>query len=637
MLFESARFTIFIFLHGYVNSTLIALILIRLQMQMQFPNQEPSRSSLQTTQSPEPIRLHIDHVIIGAGPAGIQLAYFFERDVHKPESYIVLEASGHPGSFFDTFPRTRTLISVNKVHCGGTHRQKNIENIMRYDWNSLLTYEHDHGKLLFRDFDTQYYPSADSLVAYLKAFEAFYHLHVWYNAQVASVEKGTHADPTISTEGFRVRFMRQSIHYEILCKKCYIASGLKPNARIASLPLNMTTTKSGAKIYTYENVPVEDLSPFKDKHVLIVGGGNAGFEIANRLNDVVNTMHMVTSEKFAWNHHYPGYVRSINMKILDAYYLKLKVNLDWDDSPFFRNGSKMERCIEALCGESGHTYDAIILCIGFSPCTSFLHVDVECDAFNKFPILNPFFESVSCKNLFFVGALSQQFDFKKGTSAFIHGFRYNTRWVHEYIKRSYRRLEFRTVRDVCDQILLSINQSSALLHRFDYFGDYVFMKGLNDPNDSALYVQNLPLRLCTCDHFADIVPVEFGPWSHLLKVRLGYEKRNTFFPSFRQPQTGNMLEKDHSVLIHPIISVHRWNHETSELEELYEYHFPEEAFNVYIHSDHYYIFLMQILLLLRHGKVTCKSLAMVDLQLRYEHTIVGRNKSSNSDECYLDH
>jgi hypothetical protein len=39
-----------------------------------------------------------------------------------------------------------------------------------------------------------------------------------------------------------------------------------------------------------------------------------------------------------------------------------------------------------------------------------------------------------CKNLFFIGSNSQHHDYKKGTSAFIHGFRYNCQYLSRYLK-----------------------------------------------------------------------------------------------------------------------------------------------------------------------------------------------------------
>jgi hypothetical protein len=54
----------------------------------------------------------MDYLIIGAGPAGLQLGYFLER---SGRDYLILEAGSHPGTFFRKYPRHRQLISINKT------------------------------------------------------------------------------------------------------------------------------------------------------------------------------------------------------------------------------------------------------------------------------------------------------------------------------------------------------------------------------------------------------------------------------------------------------------------------------------------------------------------------------------------
>ena len=73
----------------------------------------------------------VDHLILGAGPAGLQMAYFMER---AGMDYLVVEANDRAGVFFERFPRHGKLISINKVHTGYTQRSAQL----RYDWNSLL-------------------------------------------------------------------------------------------------------------------------------------------------------------------------------------------------------------------------------------------------------------------------------------------------------------------------------------------------------------------------------------------------------------------------------------------------------------------------------------------------------------------
>jgi hypothetical protein len=80
----------------------------------------------------------MDYLAIGARPAGPQLGYFLQRN---GRDYPILEA----GRFFRTFPRHRTLISINKPHTP------------RMDWNSLVS---DDPRLLFTNYGERYFPAA---------------------------------------------------------------------------------------------------------------------------------------------------------------------------------------------------------------------------------------------------------------------------------------------------------------------------------------------------------------------------------------------------------------------------------------------------------------------------------------------
>ena len=56
-----------------------------------------------------------EYVIIGAGPAGLQLGHEMEQN---GRDYVILEGSDHVGAFFSKFPRHRRLLSINKVFTG---------------------------------------------------------------------------------------------------------------------------------------------------------------------------------------------------------------------------------------------------------------------------------------------------------------------------------------------------------------------------------------------------------------------------------------------------------------------------------------------------------------------------------------
>ena len=74
------------------------------------------------------VRTDVDYLIVGAGPGGLQLAYYLQKN---GRSYTVLERETI-GLAFQQYPRHRKLISINKVFTGEGHPEFN----MRHDWVS---------------------------------------------------------------------------------------------------------------------------------------------------------------------------------------------------------------------------------------------------------------------------------------------------------------------------------------------------------------------------------------------------------------------------------------------------------------------------------------------------------------------
>ena len=110
----------------------------------------------------------LDYLVVGAGPAGLQLGQLLQAAGH---GYRILESGHAPGTFFGTFPRHRKLISINKVYNGTDDPELNL----RMDWNSLLSPDPD---LLFSRYSKRYFPHADDLVRYLADFAEIGRAHV---------------------------------------------------------------------------------------------------------------------------------------------------------------------------------------------------------------------------------------------------------------------------------------------------------------------------------------------------------------------------------------------------------------------------------------------------------------------------
>src|SRR5689334_10619481 len=92
---------------------------------------------------------HRDTIVIGAGPAGLQLAYFLEK---AGRDYLVVDGADRAGAYFAQYPRHRKLLSINKQYTGREATEFNL----RHDWNCLLTHPGD--EMPFKEFSTDYFP-----------------------------------------------------------------------------------------------------------------------------------------------------------------------------------------------------------------------------------------------------------------------------------------------------------------------------------------------------------------------------------------------------------------------------------------------------------------------------------------------
>ncbi|WP_305789505.1 NAD(P)-binding domain-containing protein [Symbioplanes lichenis] len=432
-----------------------------------------------------------DYLIIGAGPAGLQLAALLARDGHD---YVVLEAGPRPGTFFETYPRHRQLISINKVWTGSDDPEFNL----RSDWNSLLT---DDPALLFKNYSKRYFPAADDLVRYLGDFARG--LNVVYDTRVTSVSR--------DDGGFVVRSGDQIRE----AKQVVVATGVS-QLYVPPIP--------GADLAErYDTVSV-DPSGFTNQRVLIIGKGNSAFETADALVETAATIHVAGphSIKLAWQSHYVGHLRAVNNNFLDTYQLKSQnAVLDGTVEEISRRAGggfrvlfRYARTVEKL---RELEYDRVILCTGFqfdaSPFEGSARPELVIK--DRFPAQTPAFESVNVPGLYFAGTLSQQRDFKKSTNGFIHGFRYATRALHHILRERhhgqpwpYREIAL-SPEAITDAIIARINVTSALWQQFAVLADVVVVDG-----ETARYLQEMPvayLREAYPDVFAFVVTLEYGP------------------------------------------------------------------------------------------------------------------------------
>jgi thioredoxin reductase len=419
----------------------------------------------------------MDYVVIGAGPAGLQLAYYLEK---AGRDYVVLEAGPTPGTFYRTFPRHRRMISINKPHTGWHDPEKDL----RVDWNSLLS---DDPALRFTRYTGRYFPHADDYVRYLSDFGRG--LNIRYGCRVNHVS-GT----------FDVGCENGD---NVSAKRVVVATGFGA-MNVPIIPGIETTER-------YWDMPVNP-DDFTDQRVFIIGKGNSAFETADNLTEHAAVIHVAgpRSINFAWRTHFIGHLRAVNNNFLDTYQLKtqnmvldgdiLRIERRPDDYLITFAYARRNKVVQLA-------YDRVITCTGFRMDSSIFADDCRptLTINDRFPALTAEWESVNVPGLYFAGTLTQSRDFKKHTSAFIHGFRYGIRALVRMLEQKYHGIEWphRTVPSdsVADAVLARINRTSALFQQFGFLCDVITPDGR--------YYEEMPLDYVP---FADCITVslEYG-------------------------------------------------------------------------------------------------------------------------------
>ena len=236
-----------------------------------------------------------DFIIVGGGPAGIQAGILLKD---KGLDYLVIERTDGVGAHWTNYPRHRDLISINKRFTGS----KDVDFNLRHDWNSLLTTAPDQKQ--FTAYTDQLYPSADTLLTYLRDVVDSHDLDIRYDTEISYIRKSGEV------------FCLESEHETFECKHLLLGMGGKPwYPEIPGLNL--------PQVDRYEDVAL-DKEVFENKRVLIIGKGNSAFECGEYLANTASVLHFVSPRQieFAWNTHYVGDLRAVRNNLLDMYQLK---------------------------------------------------------------------------------------------------------------------------------------------------------------------------------------------------------------------------------------------------------------------------------------------------------------------------
>lgn len=396
-----------------------------------------------------------DYIILGAGPAGVQMGYFLAKQGRR---YLILEAGETAGSFFNTFPRHGKLISINKVYTGCSDTEVNL----RWDWNSLLSDE----EFLFKNYSKEYFPPAPTLVQYLHDFTTHFQLPVQYNTRIEHITRD-HVFSLRDTQG-----------------NCYQAQRLIVATGVSKPYVPSIPGIEHAELYTEVSMHPED---FINQRVLILGKGNSAFETADNLVGTAASIHLASpnSVKMAWQTHFPGNLRAVNNNILDTYQLKSQnaildasiERIDYHDGTYTVTVSYTHAAGE----QETLQYDRVIVCTGFrfdasifdDTCRPRLTIN------DRLPEQTCEWESTNVDGLYFAGTLMQMRDYKRTTSAFIHGFRYSVRALANIFAQKYHNEPWPSAvinsepTALTAYVVTRINRTSALWQQFGTLGDVI--------------------------------------------------------------------------------------------------------------------------------------------------------------------
>jgi thioredoxin reductase len=470
----------------------------------------------------------MDYLVIGAGPAGLQLAYLLSQ---AGRDYLVLEAGGAPGTFFRTFPRHRRLISINKPHTGCDDPELN----MRMDWNSLLC---EDSRLRFTRYTESYFPDADDLVRYLNDFAAAAQLRIQFDTRVRQITRN----------GCFRAIDEHGQQYE--AERLVVASGVS-QPYIPPIPGIET-----AELYTSVSVEPRD---FLNQRVLIIGKGNSAFETADALVETAAVIHVAgpSSVRMAWRSHYVGHVRAVNNNFLDTYQLKSQnALLDGTVERIeYRGNSYVVTVSFARANEikKDLIYDRVIVCTGFrfDPSIFADECRPELVIRDRFPAQTAEWESTNIPDLYFAGTLMQMRDFKKSTSGFIHGFRYCVRALHRIFDRKYHGKEWPRLTLAADpQVLMEavigrVNRTSALWQEFGFLCDLIVV----GDDGRAHYYEELPLDYVRGGDFGAAenyftITLEYGP---------GHDEVDPFDISVGRISQTDAEHSDKGRYLHPVV------------------------------------------------------------------------------------
>ena len=365
-----------------------------------------------------------DYIILGGGPAGVQMGYFLET---AGRDYLILEREDQVGSFFTKFPRHRRLNSINKRFNWFDEADFNL----RFDWHSLLTHDFSFP---YRGYSKDVFPQADTLAQYLRDFRDHFAIKVEFNTAVTYIDR----DP--ETRHF---ILSTACGLEYRCRTLLMATG-PVKVDLPDIP--------GVEFARSYDDHEADVEVYENNRVLILGGGISGFETANHLVGSAAAVTVALGPKFmrhAWRSHFAGDLRSHDNSILDMVALKMlhgiysidvtRITKQEDGTLRAHYREEFPHWTTPGVAEGWMPVDHVICCTGWK----FIDEDLFAPSIRpqtvikgRYALLSSSWESTTTPDLYFIGTAMAGRNQRSPTTT-LHGFRYGVRAVFNFLEQRY--------------------------------------------------------------------------------------------------------------------------------------------------------------------------------------------------------
>lgn len=403
---------------------------------------------------------HYPVVIVGSGPAGLQMSYSLGR---LGIDHAVISRDDGPGGMFRKWPLFQRLLSWTKPYAPDGPGSRRFE---RTDWNSLLAEEPELRSLQAKHMDgTSYYPARAEMEANLSDFADRAEVNVRYGCNWESTER-------IGDDG-EERFVIHTSDGVYKCRVAVFAVGVaepwSPN--IPGI--------EHARHYA----DVREAADYAGRRVFIIGKRNSGFELASGMLPWAKSIVLASPSAAKLS------VVTKSLIGVRARYLQ-----PYEDNVIGGGCAIVDAAIEGIAPSGDGltvalrrtndaqtmnvTVDDVINATGFvTPLLDLPKLGVATFGQSRLPAQTDYWESASAPGIFFAGTITQgapslgKYGIPPNSGA-VHGHRYNAVILARYIAETVFGKTIERPRlgpsDVAPLMLAEADQSPELWHQRGY-------------------------------------------------------------------------------------------------------------------------------------------------------------------------